>query len=274
MPTYNTHKPPAIAKTHIIKELVSFIRPKICFLVTGLAASGYLLFNPVGIKLLFITLCAFFSTSAAYSYNLITDKQEDIINHKKLNYFTIHHKTGRCMIASFILISTISAIFLSKASIILYISAIITGIIYSRARVKEIFPMKNIYTAATLSISFWTGALNTQLTTAMILYSIPITILLFIASLISDLRDYKGDKSLGIKTIPVVIGYKTAQKILYATTLIFLSIIICLKLTGLYALIIFTIPALLLLKQDKPTLAHKYTMMSFTYLPLWVLWTI
>ena len=271
MSIYNTHKPPAMTKTYIIKELVSFTRPKICFLVTGLATSGYLLFNPIDIKLLLVAIWAFFATSATYSYNLITDKQEDMINHKKLNYFTMHHKTGMCLIASFIAISATATLFLSKASILLCIFAIITGIIYSRARIKEIFPMKNIYTAGALSIAFWTGALNAPLNSNMILYSIPITMLLFIASIISDLRDYKGDKSLGIKTVPVVIGYSNTQKIIYATILIFLSTIIFLKMDGLYALIPFTIHALLLLKQNKPNIAHKYTMMSFTYLPLGVL---
>jgi len=274
MSIYTPHKPPAISKTHVIKELASFIRPKIPLFVTGLAVSGYILFNPINIKLLFTTLWAFFATSAAYSYNLITDKEEDLINHKKLNYFAIHDKTGKLLVASFIVISTTSSIFLSNASTILCISAIITAIIYSRARIKEMFPMKNIYTAGALSIAFWTGALNAPITSDTIIHAIPITMLLFIISLISDLRDYKGDKSLNIRTIPVVIGYKTTQKILYATAIIFLLIIAGLQLNRLYILIPFTIAAYILLIIDKPKIAHRYTMMAFTFLPIGVLLTI
>jgi len=255
----------------IAKEFVGFTRPKIAICITSLAVSGYLLFNTAGVSLLFVTLCAFFATSAAYSYNLITDREEDVINHNKLNYFAVHCNTGKCIVIIFMVISTVSALFLSNASLAVYILATVTGVIYSRFRIKEIFPLKNIYTAGSLLTSFLVGAFNAPIGLNIILYSIPVAMFLFIASLISDLRDYPGDKSSGIRTLPVVLGYDAAQKIVYVMTVIFLLLVVYLKLAGLYLLLPFLVPLLLLLWLKKPDLAHLCAIYSIIFLPLGVL---
>lgn len=244
------------------------MRPKISMPVVGLAIFGHLLFAPADIDLVYIALCIFFGTSAAYSYNLITDRKEDLLNNKKLNYFATHQNIGKILVLIFSIISIIFSLPLTRESSLFCIFSLILGYIYSKYRIKELFPFKNIYTAGSLILAFWVGALNTQSNLNVVLYSIPLFVLLFVASLISDLRDYTGDKKSKIRTVPVVVGYVFAKKINYYMSLFFSTYVLMLDLTKLYILLIFVVPIYVHLMQDKSQIAHKYVMNSFIMLPL------
>ena len=246
-----------VRKKQLFHELLNFMRPKISLLVMGLAIFGHLLFSPADISMLYIALWAFFATSASYSYNMITDRNEDLLNHKKLNYFVINQNTGKILIIIFSIISILFSLPLTQKSFIFCTVSLITGYIYSKYRIKDIFPFKNIYTAGSLIIAFWVGALNTPSNLNLVIYSIPLFILLFVASLISDLRDYTGDKKSKIRTIPVVIGYIITKKINYYLLLFFSAYVLILGLTKLYIPLIFVIPIYIYLIRDKPKIAHK-----------------
>ena len=259
-----------LKEKQLFHELIDFMRPKISLLVMGLAIFGHLLFAPADINILYIALWAFFATTASYAYNMITDRNEDLLNHKKLNYFVIKQKVGKRLIIIFSIISIIFSLPLTQESFLFCTFSLITGYAYSKYRIKDIFPFKNIYTAGSLIIAFWVGALNTPSNLNIVIYSIPLFVLLFIASLISDLRDYTGDKKSKIRTVPVVMGYVFTKKINYYLLLFFSAYVLILGLTKLYTPLIFIIPIYIHLTRDKPKIAHKYIMQSFMILPLGV----
>jgi 4-hydroxybenzoate polyprenyltransferase len=108
-------------------EFVSFMRPKIALTITGVAVSGYLLFNPLDWKLIFVILSSFFVTAGAYSFNLMTDREEDRINNKRLNQFVLNNK-GYVFVAFFLALGTFFCLFLSRLSVLFYILALVTGV--------------------------------------------------------------------------------------------------------------------------------------------------
>ena len=117
----------------------------------------------------------------------------------------------------------LSALFLSPVAVIFYVSSALSGVIYSYYRIKNIFPLKNVYTGLSLTQAFMIGAANAGLIGDMLLYTISLFLLLFVASLVSDLRDYEGDKAIGINTVPVVLGYEFTKKISFVALIIFVT---------------------------------------------------
>ncbi len=248
------------------REFIGFLRPKICFFITGIGISGFLLFNPIGVKLFFVALATFFISAASYSYNLITDKEEDLINHKKVNWF-VTNNWGHCLVLGFLVAGLIFVSYLSYLSIIFYVTAAISAFIYSYYRIKNIFPTKNIYTGLSLTQAFVIGAANASVSEEMLPYIPPLFLLLFVISLISDLRDFEGDSQTGIRTVPVVIGYEPTKKISYAVLLIFTTSVFAFGLYGLAPLLLFVLPILALVYLNKQKMAHLTIMVSFMCLP-------
>ncbi len=251
---------------YYLREFSEFLRLKICILVAGIGISGFLLFNQISIKILYVALGSFFVGAASYSYNLVTDKEEDLINHKKINWFVTNNLCFYLIIC-FLTIGLASVLFLSTLSILFYISSALSGIIYSYQRIKTIFPLKNLYTAMSLTQAFMIGAVNVSVTIDMLLYVLPLFLLLFVASLISDLRDYTGDRLAGIRTVPVVLGYEFSKKVLYFVLIIFLTTIFAFGLYGLLPLVAFIPPITLLINLDQQKKAHLTIMASFMCLP-------
>jgi 4-hydroxybenzoate polyprenyltransferase len=247
-------------------EFIGFLRPKICLFITGIGISGFLLFNPVSMMLLFVAIATFFVSAASYSYNLITDKEEDLINHKKVNWF-VTNNLGYSIVFGFLVIGLFSVMYLSYVSFIFYITAAISAFIYSRYRVKNIFPTKNLYTGLSLTQAFIIGAANAPITKEMLLYIPSLFLLLFVISLISDLRDYEGDRLTGIRTVPVVLGYGFTKKIAYVVIGIFTASVFVFKLYGLSPLLLFVLPILSLVYLNKQKIAHLTIMVSFMCLP-------
>ena len=57
------------------RDFFDFVRWGVAASLVFLAVSGYLLFNSLDIKILFVVLSSFFIACGAYGYNSITDKQ-------------------------------------------------------------------------------------------------------------------------------------------------------------------------------------------------------
>ena len=261
-------------KINSLKEFIGFIRPKICLFVTGIGIAGYLMFNSFDLKLLFVALASFFATAFAYTYNMITDKEEDLLNHKKLNRF-VQGNSGIIFVGAFVVLGAIFSLYLSKLSVAVYFLLSITGAVYSYFRIKSIFPFKNLYTGFILSLVFLLGsAANSSITMQMIIYYLAISLHIVVISLISDLRDYEGDKSAGIKTVPVAFGYYACKKIIYGLLILFTLSVIALNLEGLFSLLPFIIPMVIYLKMNKPYHSHVAQMFSFMFLPFGIIFIV
>lgn len=253
-----------------VQEFIEFIRFKICFSLASVSVLGYLLFSPIDLRLLFVALSTFFVGAAGYSYNQITDKKEDLINNKKINPLAASNK-GLVLVISFILIGAFFSLFLSPLAILFYWIMVVLDIIYSYFRMKNIFPFKNLFTGFGLTQVFFIGAANSPITITTIFYYLAISIFIFIGSLISDLRDYDGDKATNIRTIPIVLGYNNGKNFAYLSIVLSSIAIFSLNLRGLYLLLLFVFPIIFHLRRNEPNAAHHYLLTSFTFLPLGIL---
>ena len=220
-----------------INDLLDFIRFRICFSASLSAMIGYLLFNPLDINLIFVFLASFFVFGAIYSYNNITDKKEDLVNRKRINPFV--DNKGLWITIGCFFFGAIFSSFLPTISILFYITLTITGIIYSFFRIKRFFLIKNLYTSLGATQVFLLGAAN--LTIDAISSYFLISALIFIGSLISDLRDYVGDKAANIKTMPVRFGYDVTKKIIYLLLILFSIFVIKTNLYDLFILLPFAL---------------------------------
>ncbi|ODS37220.1 MAG: hypothetical protein A7315_04265 [Candidatus Altiarchaeales archaeon WOR_SM1_79] len=258
-PQYDLYKSNRI----VIKDLLDFVRFRICFTASFLAITGCLLFNPLDIiKLIFISLSSFFVCAGVYSYNRITDKEEDIVNIKKLNPFV--YNKGILVVVCCFLLGFIFSLFLSAVSIFFYITSTITGLLYSRFRVKRYLLVKNLYTGFGASQVFLLGAAS--FTNEAVMYYFLFSTLFFIGSIISDLRDYKGDKAAGVTTIPVHFGYNLCKKFIYLLLIAFSILILKLNLSELVILLPFVLLMVFFLNRNRVDAAHTSVIASLIFL--------
>ncbi len=250
---------------NVTNDLLDFIRFRICFLAPFLAMTGYLLFNPLGIELIFVSLASFFGCVGAYSYNNITDRREDLINRKRTNPFVYNNK-GLLITLSCFFLGALFLPFLPAICTFFYITSTLTSVIYSSFRIKRYFLVKNLYTGFGITQVFLLGA--AKLNSDVILYYFLFSILFFIGSLISDLRDYRGDKAVGIKTMPIYVGYTATKKFIYFLLIMFLISILTLNLSKLFILLPFALLMLLFLGMNKPDIAHFCGGISFIFLAI------
>lgn len=247
-----------------ILDLFKFIRIKICVFITSIAITGFLLFNPFSINLLFVILACFFIIAGGYAYNNITDKKEDIINRKNINPFS-YNNYGKIIVILCFLLGIFLSLFLPIYSIFFVLSVIILGIFYSLFRIKKIFPFKNIYTSLVIMQFFLIGASN--ITIEIIEYSLFISVFIFILSLISDLRDYNGDKKENIKTLPVYFGYEKTKVFVFILLGIFCLII---SFSKVFILLPFALTMKYFLFRNNFSYAHSCGGFSFVFLSFWL----
>ncbi len=199
----------------ILSEFRKFLRIEVNMVMVFMALSGYIMFNKPGLDAFFLATAMFFVSGAGYAYNHYTDKEEDLINNKKLNYF-VSTKTGYYIIAICAFLSIVSATYLSQLSFIMFVIAFVASFIYSVFRIKRVFPMKNIYSGFFMSISFLIGATAKNIFTfQMIPYFLLVFLIGLTGNLLGDIRGYEGDKEVGVRTIPVAIGISKAKKIVH-----------------------------------------------------------
>jgi 4-hydroxybenzoate polyprenyltransferase len=243
------------------------MRPETSFFMSGIASSGYLLFNDPGVGWIFLFLTVFFTSAVAYSINYLTDKEEDLVNNITPNAFVVNGK-GVFAVASFILVSFISSLFLSKLSILFYLICISMGLVYSTFKIKKIFLLKHVHIALTFVVTFLIGTtVGNELTIEMLTYLPSIFLFGFLLNLLGDLRGCDGDKSIGMKTIPIVFGYSTTKRILHLIVgLIFISVVV-LGRGALFCLLPFMLLISFFLSVDNLKSARLCILSSFIFLP-------
>lgn len=248
------------------KNFLDFIRFKICIFVSFIAISGYILFNSLGYKIIYVFLVSFFITMGAYAYNNITDSREDKINRHRINPLSVS-RLGYAIVMLSLSIGFFFSFFLSVYSILFCTLGIFVSISYSLFRLKNYFLVKNLYTGFGVSLVFLAGA--SYVSYDIILYYLSISFFIFIGSAISDLRDYTGDKLIKINTMPVSLGYDNAKKIVCVLLLFFSLITVYFH--YLIILFPFTLVIFYFLYKNKPNIAHSFELVSFVFLLFWSL---
>jgi 4-hydroxybenzoate polyprenyltransferase len=252
-------------------EFLDFIKVKICLFCVSIAISGFLLFNKISINLIFVILSAFFISAFLCALNNMTDKEEDAINKKRIN--TLTTRKGVFIIIFCFIVGLIFTLALSLLSIIIYLLSSFIGFVYSIFKLKRYIILKNLCSGFSWSLSFLLGA-SPNFNHISFVYYVIISLFISISSIVSDLRDFKGDRIYKIKTIPVSIGYNKSKKIIYLFYTMFSFFILLGRFNEFLIFIPFCISIIILVNKNKIKLAHNFsgfTFMSFT-LQLLISW--
>lgn len=250
-----------------IRDFFDYIRFNICIFSVFIASSGYLLYAQPSIDLLFVALSSFFVCVGAYSYNNIVDKKEDSINRGRINPFSSNFE-GVIITASAFLAGFVFSLFLSPLSVLFYIVTFTISLAYSGFRLKKYLLVKNLYTGFGITQVFLIGASNFSITSGVIHNYILISAFITIGSIISDLRDYKGDKAANIMTLPVFLGYEKARR-LVMLSLIFYSVWV-IGFSEFFVIGPFVLLMLFAVFKDNPAVAHLFGRYSFVLIALWL----
>ncbi|NIO22718.1 MAG: hypothetical protein GTN38_01670 [Candidatus Aenigmarchaeota archaeon] len=254
----------------ILWGFLSFIRIETCLFVTGISLSGYLLFNQLGFKIFPLFLAIVLGTGASYAYNHLTDRKEDIVNNRILNTFVLNINLGRKIALSLFLSGLFLSIFLSPVSTILYSLLVVLSLVYSGFRIKEM-RIKNVFTGFSMALTFFIGAGVGGFLNFEILSYFPFVFLFgFAINMLGDMRGYRGDKAIGMKTLPVVFGFGVTKFAIYTTAGIFLLCVIIFGFSKLYPLIPFLFLASFCLQKNNLKGTRFAILSSFIFLPVFI----
>lgn len=170
-----------------------------------------------------LMLIMFLSVYSAYNFTRITDRKEDEINvpervstFKKYEKYIIPSIPISCLIA-ISLAYLIGGINLAFVVLIFLIFATLYSIkwipksVSRYSRLKDTYRLKSLFTAfawtwITVLLPFF--YFSVELSPPLFITFILIFTIIFINAVFFDLKDIEGDKIVGTKTIPVVIGAK------------------------------------------------------------------
>lgn len=256
----------------IFKELLSFIRIETCIFAAGIGLTGYfssLAGKAHGAGILFLLFSIFLGTGASYGYNHIKDRKEDLINKKRLNIFVKKKGVGMAIVASLYLSGFALSILVSPLSSVIYVVLAALSIIYSGARVKEKFLAKNILTGLVISFSFAFGAAaSNPFSWNVASCLLTIFMLCFAANILGDIRGRRGDKAIGMTTLPILLGVKRTKIIIYSLlSLVMLSIILEGN-TAFYPVMPFVAASMILLSKNLLRMSRMSMFSSFVLLSL------
>ncbi|HZC48206.1 MAG TPA: UbiA family prenyltransferase [Nitrososphaeraceae archaeon] len=193
-------------------------------------------------------LGSYFLGLATYVYNDLTDFEVDKIN--KTNRPSVTGKTTKPQLVTIVCI--MFGIGFSLTAFINYytfcISGLFTilGIVYSHPqfKLKDKFPLKTVVTASGAALLSLLGGAAVINTSAPILYtSFSFFIFYFILSPLGDIGDIKGDRAVGRRTFPVVIGMKATLLIMFSVPCIIMTMTglayaaLDMNMLGVYAII-------------------------------------
>jgi geranylgeranylglycerol-phosphate geranylgeranyltransferase len=235
-------------------------------------------------------LGSYFLGLATYVYNDLTDFEGDKIN--KINRPSVTGKTTKPQLLTIVCI--LFGIGLSLTAFINYytfcISGLFTilGIVYSHPqfKLKDKFPLKTVVTAGGATLLSLLGGAAVLNTSVPILYtSLSFFIFYFILSPLGDIGDIKGDRAVGRRTFPVVIGMKATLLIMFSVPCMIMTMTglaygaLDMNMLGVYAIIsnclVITIMILHMssrlndsptIKSMRPKMRHLNVMMQISML--------
>ena len=188
---------------------------------------------------------AVMSAFFAYTVNKATDIDEDLVNNpKKYLFYERYGKFFYILGALSYLIALYLSFQYSLTITIIVLIPLILGIAYSvkwmpsktYRRIKDIPGGKTLvlafaWASVVLLVSYYTG-----FTPALLSLFFYIFLIEFIAALAFDIRDIKGDKKAGIKTIAVIFGKRTTIILLHILNLIAITFLLLLIYSGVLPL--------------------------------------
>ncbi|WP_209682959.1 UbiA family prenyltransferase [Methanohalophilus levihalophilus] len=176
----------------------------------------------------------FLVTYAVYNIDRKADEEEDSINHSERFMFT--SKYSKFLFVSSVmayLLAFVIAGFYGWEAVVVTSIPLVSGLLYSFAwlpkgfryrRLKEIPSVKNLVIA--FAWAFTPGLLpaliyDVQYSIGVLIALCYFFLLVFINTVVFDMRDIEGDSLSGIDTIPVLMGAEKTRMMLIALTIIF-----------------------------------------------------
>jgi 4-hydroxybenzoate polyprenyltransferase len=165
-------------------------------------------------------IASYFMALATYIYNDLTDFELDKINKTNRPFITGKATEKQLVVIVYLLnsIALLLTAFVNFYALFVSISFIALGITYSHPKfnLKDKFPLKTVVTAAgagLLSLLGGEEASSSAAPTNNIIMSLPIIYaalsffaFFFILGPLGDIGDLKGDKTVGRRTFPIVLG--------------------------------------------------------------------
>jgi 4-hydroxybenzoate polyprenyltransferase len=249
-------------------EMGQFIRFRVSLFIAGIALSGFLLFNTLDYRAIAVFAGAFLASSASYAYNQSTDSPEDLANYGKINAI-LRSRYGKPLIVCFAFLGfLVSLLLLPLMCAAIYVVFFTLSALYSRLRIKERFPLKNIYTGLVVGAVFIYGATAGGFFIREILpYYFMVSLLCFVLSLQSDLRDFTGDASEGIRTFPVVLGIENSKSLTLVAIFTFAGLA-SFHYAYMYPIVPFMVLAAIFLHKEDYAMSQLWALASFAFLPL------
>lgn len=243
------------ARSEWLREAAGFIRPEVCAFASSLSALGCLMYGQAN-ALPYALASTFLGTAATYSFNNMKDHAEDRLNRGRVNRLS-SGRAGYAYSAALYAAGLVLAAWLTALSAAIYTVAMAAGVAYSQFRLKRHLLVKNLYTGLGIPLIFLIGAgrWGPDVAAAYALFST----FIFIGSVISDLRDYRGDKAAGVTTLPVRIGYDATRCLVLSLTAAFTAWAWA---DGLRILLPFTALMAYHIVADNPGWAHRITGLS------------
>lgn len=253
---------------YYLGEFARFIRLETCLFISGIAITGYLIFGFPGNLLSWVFSSVFFLSAFSYAYNHLTDKEEDLINNKRLNVF-VGNGIGPPIAIVLVLLTLLSTLPLPATPSFFVFFAVTMSIIYSGCGVKRTFLFKNIFTGFTIALMFLVGATAAQPSNAeMILLSLLVLLFGFVLNVCGDIRGYNEDLVSGVKTIPVIYGIRWAKATVYFSLAFFTIAVLLFGIKSFYFLILSAFLISFFLWKNDPKKTRYSILSSFSILPL------
>jgi len=214
-----------------LERIIIFGRKIISFLISSSLFVAAALFSVVCFSFLSLNIpphlplffASFLVTFSIYNLNKITDKEEDKINSP--DRITFIKNRDHLLVALSVIAYAIALIIGILSGEILAIIVLLiplwVAILYSIRIAPGLPRLKDIFVAKSLAVAISLTSSTALL--AYIYFKNPYIILfwvyflfikLFINTVLFDVRDVSGDKRVGIKTIPAVLGVKKTKNLL------------------------------------------------------------
>jgi len=223
-----------MSEKNVIIQLMGCVKSRLMVIPTftfpaliNLAIAAYLVLNVIDVVKLFA--CVTLTAYAVYWFNDYLDYKDDIESAKFGETAPTQRPLAKGQITksifqSFIVIAMtlglLMALTINLQVFLAQLAFLTIGYLYSSnpIRLKKRFLGKQFAILAGGLIDSLTGALVVGVISPQNVYCFAINFLLYLSGpSLGDIRDYYGDRSFGIKTLPVVIGPEMTVRLAIAT---------------------------------------------------------
>ncbi len=239
------------------------------------AAGGYIPF----FKTLLLALSMFFLNIFANVQNDIVDLESDRANRKgrPLVKGTVSETEATYFAISSLILSLIFALF-SGFKVFLVVSLIAILVYFYNTHCKKVVLVSNLTVALVTALVFVVAGVLVHAVRYAIVPALIAFYYNFMREIIKDWADIEGDKSVGITTVPMVLGHKPTTLLILLLTFLFIPFLLIPYVAGvfgrayLYISVAFcAVPlfaSFLMIKKDKEGLKLYSKITKYLMIPL------